>query len=340
MFGNVTQAPAFDRSETNGFRCVRYLGGKAPSDKQLAAYLDDSVRDFSTEKRVSEEVFAAYLRLFDYDPRDLRARVEARDDTHADWIRERVSFSAAYGDERVVAQLFLPRSSRPPYQTVVYFPGSNAIREGPSDEIGSGVIFRLNLAHLVKAGRAVLYPVYKGTHERSEGKQQYYTDLHASGAPTQEYVAYSVRITQDVERSLDYLASRPDIDARRVAYYGFSWGSFAAPVTLAVEDRFAAAVLAVGGLDCWARPRAEIDASVYAPRVRLPVLMLNGRYDLVAPLESSARPLFDLLGTSPSDKALRVYESDHAIPRTELIRESLAWLDRYLGPVEPAAAKP
>jgi len=33
-----------------------------------------------------------------------------------------------------------------------------------------------------------------------------------------------------------------------------------------------------------------------------------------------------------------VYESDHGIPRAELIRESLAWLDKYLGPVEPAAA--
>jgi hypothetical protein len=66
--------------------------------------------------------------------------------------------------------------------------------------------------------------------------------------------------------------------------------------------------------------------------------MLNGRYDLVFPLESSARPLFERLGTPPSDKVLRVYESDHGIPRTELVRESLAWLDKYLGPVESAAA--
>ena len=36
---------------------------------------------------------------------------------------------------------------------------------------------------------------------------------------------------------------------------------------------------------------------------------------------------------------LRVYDSDHAIPRNEFIRESLAWLDRYLGPVEPASAE-
>ena len=83
------------------------------------------------------------------------------------------------------------------------------------------------------------------------------------------------------------------------------------------------------------RPRPEVDLPNYAPRVKLPVLMLNGRYDMVSPLESSARPMFELLGTPPAHKVLHVYESDHSVPRSELIRESLAWLDTYLGPVEP-----
>jgi hypothetical protein len=42
--------------------------------------------------------------------------------------------------------------------------------------------------------------------------------------------------------------------------------------------------------------------------------------------------------TPPRDKVLRVYDSDHSVPRTELVRESLAWLDKYLGPVQTAAA--
>jgi hypothetical protein len=111
-------------------------------------------------------------------------------------------------------------------------------------------------------------------------------------------------------------------------------------MVLAVEPRLAAAIVAAGGFDPWVRPRPEVDLPNYAPRVRLRVLMLNGRYDLVVPLESSARPMFELLGTSPDNKVLRVYDSDHAIPRNEFIRESLAWLDRYLGPVEPAASEP
>jgi hypothetical protein len=47
--------------------------------------------------------------------------------------------------------------------------------------------------------------------------------------------------------------------------------------------------------------------------------------------------MFDLLGTPAEHKRLMVYETDHYTPRTELIKESLAWLDNYLGPVERAA---
>jgi cephalosporin-C deacetylase-like acetyl esterase len=338
MFGNITQAPDFDRSETNGFRCVRYLEGKAPPDGVFEAYGSDAVRDLVKETPVSDEVFSVYRRLFDYDPRDLQAKVEARDESRPDWIRERVSFTAAYGDERVIAQLYLPRSARPPHQVVVYFPGSDAIRAGSSDELEQRLTFWLVLSPLLKAGRAVFYPVYKGTHERSEGKPDYYQGVHISGDATQEYADYQVMVVRDVRRALDYLASRTDIDSRRVAFEGLSWGGFVAPIVLAVEHRFAAAIVVLGGLDDIDRPRPEVDLLNYAPRVKLPVLMLNGRYDLVFPLESSVRPMFQLLGTPPGDKVLRVYETDHGIPRAELIRESLAWLDTYLGPVRTASA--
>jgi predicted esterase len=146
-----------------------------------------------------------------------------------------------------------------------------------------------------------------------------------------------VTIVRDVRRSLDFLASRSEIDSRRLAFEGFSWGAFVAPFVLAVEPRFAMAILGSGGLDPAARPRPEVDPFHYTPRVTLPVLMLNGRYDLVVPLDSSAHPMFRLLGTPSDNKLLRVYDSDHAVPRSDFIRESLAWLDRYLGPVEPRA---
>jgi len=43
--------------------------------------------------------------------------------------------------------------------------------------------------------------------------------------------------------------------------------------------------------------------------------------------------MFDLLGTPDEKKHIIFYETDHIPPRTEYIKETLAWLDKYLGPV-------
>jgi hypothetical protein len=62
--------------------------------------------------------------------------------------------------------------------------------------------------------------------------------------------------------------------------------------------------------------------------------MLNGKYDMLLPLEANVGPAFKLLGTPEKDKKLIVYDSDHYVPRKELIKESLDWLDKYFGPVK------
>ena len=36
-----------------------------------------------------------------------------------------MSIAAAYGNERVPVHLFLPKGLKPPYQTVIYYPGAN-----------------------------------------------------------------------------------------------------------------------------------------------------------------------------------------------------------------------
>ncbi|NIN11735.1 MAG: hypothetical protein GTO61_10115 [Gemmatimonadales bacterium] len=63
--------------------------------------------------------------------------------------------------------------------------------------------------------------------------------------------------------------------------------------------------------------------------------MLNGRYDNIFDVDRQVRPVLELLGTAAEDKQLILYETDHIPPRNEFIKETLAWLDRYLGPVNP-----
>jgi hypothetical protein len=52
------------------------------------------------------------------------------------WSREEIELDAAYGDERFTIFLYLPVDADPPYPTIVYFPGSDAIyrRDNPEAE--------------------------------------------------------------------------------------------------------------------------------------------------------------------------------------------------------------
>jgi hypothetical protein len=81
------------------------------------------------------------------------------------------------------------------------------------------------------------------------------------------------------------------------------------------------------------RPRPEVDVLNFLPRVHAPVIMLNAKYDHFFPPETAQKPYFGLLGTPAADKKLVMHESGHVLLRSEMIGESLAWLDRYLGPV-------
>ena len=62
--------------------------------------------------------------------------------------------------------------------------------------------------------------------------------------------------------------------------------------------------------------------------------MLNGRYDIRYNIDINVKPFFNLLGTPPEHKELKIYETDHYVPRSEMIKEVLSWCDKYLGPIK------
>jgi pimeloyl-ACP methyl ester carboxylesterase len=217
--------------------------------------------------------------------------------------------------------LFLPANAAPPYQAVIFFPGSGALQMKESTPLPQD-----GFDFVIRSGRAVLYPVYKGTYERS-------TSLPV-GHHTRESLAWWL---SEVRRSFDYLAGRPDIDHERIGYIGLSWGARLSSVMLSMEPRFKAAVAYSGGYNLVKRS-PEIDDFNYTPRVKAPVLMINGKYDFVFPLATTAEPMFRQLGTPANQKKLVTLESGHVTwsgsARGILTSETLNWLDRYLGPVK------
>ncbi len=321
MFTDGDARSPMTREATFGFRCMK-LVGPTQIAAEIAGEIAYPFRDYAGERPVSDEIFAQYLNFYRYDRLDLATRVERVDDSAADWRVEKVSFSAAYGGERIVAYVFLPKKGTPPYQTVVYFPGSGAINTRNSEPINTR-----SFDFLLKSGRSVVFPVYKGTYERGGGIISDYPNMTAN------WRDHMVMIAKDLGRTIDYLSSRTDIAADRIGYMGISWGGAMGAMLPAIEPRLKASVLLVGGL-YQQRSLPEADAFNFTPRVKIPTLMLSGRYDFFYPTQSSQEPMFALLGAAANDKKRIVYDTGHTIPRNELIKETLDWFDKYLGPTQ------
>ncbi|GMQ82292.1 MAG: hypothetical protein BMS9Abin05_1738 [Rhodothermia bacterium] len=327
-FAELSQAPPFDRSERNGFRLAVYPNGEQPLDELFGAALLPKTPDVSKMEPVSDEIFKVYREQFFYDQTPLNARLESSDDSAEEWIHERVSYDAAYGNERIIAHLFLPKNASPPYQTVVYFPGSASLFQTSSDDMEDYYEFQIFLSFFVKNGRAALFPVYTGTFERYDRT----SNPQSMKANSYAYTEYTIQLVKDFKRSLDYLETREDIDSDRIAFDGMSWGGAMGAIIPAVERRIKASILAP--LIYFENARSEINQINYLPRITVPTLVLAGEYDTISPAETVQIPMFNLLGTRTEDKELKLYPTDHIPPMNEVIRETLAWLDRYLGPVE------
>lgn len=316
MCMNPENRPPFDRADINGFRCVRSV---APIPEPLLAPVELNSEDHAGVKPVSEEVFRAYRAMFTYDRGPLESAIESVEES-PQWRKEKITFSAAYGGERVIAYLYLPKNSKPPFQTVIYSPSLVAFYFHGGQYMEFPFI-----SFLMLSGRAVMYPVYKGTYERGTG-------AYPTGKSAERDVIVQWR--KDLGRSIDYLETRSDIDAKRLAFYGFSVGAFWGPIFTQVDPRFKASVLLGGGLDPEI-PLPEVDAVHYLPRNHVPTLLVAGRDDYIVPVETHQKPLMRLLGTVAEDKRHVILDCGHApSPFSDVVKEVVPWLDRYLGPVQ------
>ena len=312
------QSP-FDRSKTNGFRCIKYVEGTV-NKNMLEERIKLPKKNYLKDKPVPDGRFAGIIDQYAYDKTSLKSKIIEQKE-FKDYIRQKVSFNAAYNGERMSGYLFIPKKIKPPFQIVIYFPGSHVMHQRSSKNI------ELNnfMDFFVKSGRALFYPIYKSTYERGDKVKSDYPDA------SNVYKDHVIMWTKDVCRSIDYLETRDEINLNKIAYYGMSWGAVMGGIIPAVEKRIKIVILIVAGLDN-VRVLPEAKTINFLPRILQPVLMLNGKYDFYFPYESSQRPFFRLLGTE--EKKMITYEGGHTVPYIELVKESLSWLDKYLGKVE------
>jgi pimeloyl-ACP methyl ester carboxylesterase len=222
--------------------------------------------------------------------------------------------------DRVVAYLFLPKTGRPPYQTIVYVPSSVAF-------FGNNVAYLAveALGPLVRAGRAMFTVVMKGMTERP-----FPSEYERPATYSLAFRDLMVLQATEMRLGMDYLESRPDIDAAALAYAGTSLGAGSRLPFAGVDDRFRAVVLIGAGIDERVQPTLPEASNInFAPWIRAPKLVVNGREDEEHPWLTRGLPLWNLLR---EPKELALFEGVGHVPPTEMrvpvIRE---FLDRHLG---------
>ena len=304
----------WERGATFGVRLIKPMAAPPPGDEAAAAAIPHVYGDPKTVVPVSDELFAVYRDFYSYDRTPLEPKIDGVEDGSPYWREESISIAAAYGQERVPARLFLPKGATPPYQTIVLFPSGYSLSAGSSNKLDLA-----NFDFIIRSGRALVYPVYQGTFERR------FT------TPQSPMARRDVQIQQakDLFRIVDYLVTRPEIDKDRIGYYSLSMGAYFGPIPVALEPRIKVAVFSSGGLR-YNYP-AEIQPANFAPHVKVPVLLLNGKNDFQNPPGAPER-LLELLGTPPEHKSLIMLEGGH-VPNDRLgsIRSVLEWYDKYLG---------
>jgi formylglycine-generating enzyme required for sulfatase activity/dienelactone hydrolase len=315
--------PPMDRSATNGFRVAKYTGTALRAE--LLEPIEVFRRDFRAIKPVSDEIFEVFKRQFAYTPSPVDAKPDSTDSSSPDWTRDSVSIDTGYG-ERMAVHVYVPKAGQGQRQAVVFVPGLTQFMNQTPSAKSPGVFI---LDFVVKSGRILVVPALKGSHERYDGFLSLTGDKYL-----QTFRQRMREWHQEMGQVLDYLATRGDVRSDRIAYSGLSFGASVFLPVVAMEPRFKAAVLNLAGLS-YRDMLPEVDAVNFVPRITIPVLMLEGRYDHLFPVDLSQEPLLALLGSPADQKRQVLFDAGHGpLPRGQTIAETLAWLDKYLGPPE------
>lgn len=168
--------------------------------------------------------------------------------------------------------------------------------------------------------------------------------------------AEQVQFMTELQRAVDLLVARPDVDAGRIGYVGVSYGGAMGALFVGIERRLKTGILVVAdgglvthltgpedaggplaGLGCAAR-RRWLESMIPIEPIRYvgfapptPLLLQSGRQDALVP----PRDAEQLHGAVHDPKTIRWYDAGHGLT-SEAVRDRLSWLHQQLGMREPA----
>jgi len=274
------EAPPTDRSPATGFRCVRPAQA-GPANDELRLPVVAQAVDYAAMKPIGDAAYAVLAQQLDYRATPIKPLVGTAVSSNPAWTVERVTLPTGYDDTSFAVQLFVPTGRRSPPGVIFYLPHSGEfvapVTTSAFDPAAGGV----PLDFLLTSGWALAVVAFDGAYERQWSAERRRSMSAAERSLRQRHWR------EDLGRTIDYLETRDDVDARRLGWFGVSMGADTMVPLLAVEKRIGAAVLYSGGATLSRSPASERPYN-YFPRVTQPVLMLNGRWDIDRPPRRSS----------------------------------------------------
>ncbi len=315
QFGHFGGRANADTADTVGFRCaISTSSGADDGNIALTSVMPRWNYGVST---VAE--FQATKALYGYEKAPLNASVVGVEET-SQWRREEIAYDS-YGD-RAKAYLYLPRNAIAPFQTIHFLSGDNWFAGVPVTDIVEGKAG--HLAPYLRSGRAVFLVVLKGFAGREPVGAYLRRDYGSS-----QRINILKHWIVDMQRGVDYLATRQDLDPKKIAFWNNSTYPEGA-VIAALDDRYSAVVfMGVGITDTFRYVPPEVNPLHFLPHVRAPKLVIHGRYDDGHP-EINGRSLFALMS---QPKQFVTFVGGHIAPPEVTVPLVIPFLNQTLAPV-------
>jgi dienelactone hydrolase len=271
----------------------------------------------------------AYDRTAAYDPALQRIGTQQGVEIHE------LSFRSPRGTGRATGRLFVPEGAGP-FAGLVLQHGMPGTAQGMT---GYGV-------ELARHGAVVV--AIDAPFARRGGSPVRFTEADS---------AEQVQLMTDLQRAVDLLVARPDVDASRLGYLGISYGGAMGALFVGIERRLRTGILVVAdgglvshfsgpedggspltGLTCaqrrrWLESMIPIEPMKYVGFASpTPLLLQSGRQDNLVPAPDAER-LHAMVG---NPKTVRWYDAGHGLT-AEAARDRLTWLQQHLGMRAPAS---
>jgi dienelactone hydrolase len=263
--------------------------------------------------------YAVATSLFTYDAKlPFNPHVISHTDT-VGFTRDKIAINGWRGS-RIPLLLAIPKDSAAKHPLIVLLDGIGGWKErwwlATSWSRG-----RLLVDSLLASGYAVVMSDMPASGERT-----YENDFETSESfigKLPQWQDFGIQNTIEVRRLLDYLQTRPEIDADRIGALGLSHGGMMTFILSAIDPRIR---VAVAGL----APQQKIPDVLlplnYAPHIGIPFLMMAGRQDSWY-TASQVQETENALGSK--QKQLVWYDVGHRLP-PEYAGAAVAWFRNYL----------